>query len=56
MAFPEVGDIIPVNIFIVVVLPAPLCPKRTNTWPLYMDKFKLSTAVLSPNIFVSPFI
>ena len=40
-ASPEVGFIIPVSIFIVVVFPAPLCPNRPKIsfWPIEIEKF-----------------
>ena len=34
----------PVRMDIVVVLPAPLCPRRAVIWPLYMAKFMPATA------------
>ncbi len=55
-AFPYVGSNNPVNILIVVVFPAPLCPSKANIYPLYMVMFVLSTAAFLPNTFLSPLI
>ncbi len=35
---PEVGDIIPATIFIVVVFPAPFVPRRPNISPFFTSK------------------
>ncbi len=44
-------DPLPVSMDMVVVFPAPLCPSRAVIWPLYMLRFKLSTAFLG-NLFL----
>mmetsp|Transcript_19975 Transcript_19975/g.36281 ORF Transcript_19975/g.36281 Transcript_19975/m.36281 type:complete len:217 (-) Transcript_19975:1716-2366(-) len=49
-AVPDEGATIPVSMEMVVVLPAPLCPKRAVTWPLYIDKDSPSTAVFVPKV------
>ena len=36
VAEPEVGPVIPVNILIKVVFPAPLCPNIAVIWSSYM--------------------
>ena len=48
-AFPEEGSIKPVSIDKVVVLPAPLCPRRAKIYPLYIVMLVPLTAILSPN-------
>lgn len=45
VAWPSVGSISPVNILIVVVFPAPLCPNSAKIYPLYMVILSLNTAV-----------
>mmetsp|Transcript_23468 Transcript_23468/g.65510 ORF Transcript_23468/g.65510 Transcript_23468/m.65510 type:complete len:209 (-) Transcript_23468:2095-2721(-) len=50
VAYPSVGAIIPVNMLIVVVFPAPLCPSRAVIWSLYSDMLSPSTAVFSPKV------
>lgn len=47
---PEVGSNIPVNIEIVVVLPAPLWPNKTKMLSLYIFKLKSLTAIKSPSL------
>ena len=47
-AEPEEGGYKPVNIDIVVVFPAPLCPSRAVIWPLKMFSDSSSTATLEP--------
>ena len=47
-AEPEEGGYKPVNIDIVVVFPAPLCPRRAVIWPLKMFSESSSTATLDP--------
>ena len=47
-AEPEEGGNKPVNIDIVVVFPAPLCPRRAVIWPLKMLSESSSTATLDP--------
>jgi len=37
----------------VVVLPAPLGPRKANISPFFMEKLASSTALKSPNFFVS---
>lgn len=44
-ADPLVGGKSPVNIDMVVVLPAPLWPNSAVIWPLYMLSVRLSTAI-----------
>lgn len=44
MANPALGRSIPVNIDMVVVLPAPLWPRSAKIWPSYMRTFTPSTA------------
>src|SRR5690554_4469664 len=46
---PLVGRASPVNMFIVVVLPAPLGPKKPKTSPPTMEKLTSRTATTSPN-------
>src|SRR6185295_11126028 len=46
---PLVGASRPVNIFIVVDLPAPLGPRKPKKLPRGMARFRLSTAAKSPN-------
>jgi hypothetical protein len=47
-ADPEVGGNSPVRMDIVVVLPAPLCPRSAVICPLYMLSVNPSTATLVP--------
>lgn len=47
---------IPERQLIVVVLPAPLCPRRANIYPAYMLMFKFSTATKEPKVFLKPLI
>ena len=47
---------IPVHAFMVVVLPAPLCPMKPYISPGIMCRLRLSTASLSPYLFVRFFI
>merc|ERR1719324_564686 len=44
---PDVGGNIPVNIFMVVVLPAPLWPSKANTFPSSIHNVRSSTACTS---------
>jgi hypothetical protein len=46
----------PVNIDKVVVLPAPLWPKRAKIYPLYIVIFIPLTATLVPNLLIRPLI
>ena len=46
---PEVGESNPVSIFIVVVLPAPLGPRKQNSSPLGTSRSRPSTAFTSAN-------
>src|SRR5712691_4452270 len=55
-AFPAVGDIKPHSILISVDLPDPFGPRNPNISPPSTDRLRLSTAVTSPNLFVSPLI
>jgi len=54
-ASPPVASSIPVNMEIVVVLPAPLCPSSALTWPFtkVTDKSSTATTPLS-KVFLSP--
>jgi hypothetical protein len=52
LASPLVALSIPVNIKIVVVLPAPLCPRKVKISPSLIENFKLLTAVKFPNFLV----
>ena len=52
-AVPAVGLEIPINIFIAVVLPAPLAPKKPKISPLATSKVIAFTAVKSPNFLVN---
>ena len=47
-ADPEEGGNRPVKIDIVVVFPAPLCPRRAVIWPLKMFSERSSTATFEP--------
>ena len=47
-AEPDEGGNKPVSIDIVVVFPAPLCPRRAVIWPLKMFSESSSTATLDP--------
>ena len=47
---PEVGLSRPVSIFMVVVLPQPLEPKKPNISPFLIVKLADLTAVKSPNV------
>ena len=51
---PSVGGSSPVSIFIVVVLPQPLEPRKPKISPRSMRKLTWSTAVKVPNRCVSP--
>lgn len=53
-AQPSLGSMRPVSMEMVVVLPAPLCPKRAKIYPLYMVRFVPPTAVLFPNFLTRP--
>ena len=48
LAVPEEGGINPVNIFIVVDLPAPLGPRKPRISPCATEKFRPVTAGKSP--------
>src|ERR1700733_7185250 len=50
---PEVGCSSVVNILMVVVLPAPLGPRKAKISPLATSNDTLATAVKSPNFFTS---
>src|SRR5436189_3611025 len=52
--FPLSGLVIPTIIRIVVVFPAPLGPRKPNTLPGRTSNDSPSTAVKSPNRFVTP--
>src|SRR5580693_2724435 len=54
IAVPAVGGIKHVSIRMVVVLPAPLGPKKPTIWPFWISKEMWSTAVLRAYLFVSP--
>src|SRR5579863_6659469 len=53
VAVPAVGGMKHVNMRIVVVLPAPLGPKKPTIWPFWISKEMWSTAVLRAYLFVS---
>ena len=53
-ACPSVGGSRPVSIFIVVVLPQPLEPRKPKISPRSIRKFTWSTAMKSPNRWVKP--
>ena len=53
-ASPEVALIRSVNSFRVVVFPAPLGPKKPTHFDPSMFRFKLSSAVNEPYLFVRP--
>src|SRR5438094_868074 len=53
IAVPEVGCSSPVSILMVVVLPAPLGPRKPNSSPSPIRRFMASTAVSAPNRFVN---
>ena len=48
LTLPLLGAKLPVNIFMVVDLPAPLGPRKPSTWPLLKLKLTLLTASLPP--------
>ena len=50
---PSVGDKKPVIILMVVVLPAPLGPRKPRTSPRLREKLILSTAINGPKLFVN---
>lgn len=54
VAVPDVGGIMPVSMPIVVVLPAPLWPKRHEISPRQNCSERPLTAVKWPNCFVRP--
>jgi len=54
VALPLLASNRPVNIEIVVVFPAPLCPSKAKIYPLYIVILVSSTATLSPNTFLKP--
>src|SRR5271170_8348469 len=54
IAVPAVGGRKHVSIRMVVVLPAPLGPKKPTIWPFWISKEIWSTAVLRAYLFVSP--
>lgn len=54
VAVPAVGSNRPVNMEIVVVLPAPLCPSKAKIYPLYMVRSVPLTAFLGPNSLTKP--
>ncbi len=51
-AAPELGLDIPINIFIAVVFPAPLAPKKPKISPLATSNEMVFTAVKSPKVLV----
>ena len=55
-ASPDVGLIRDVRIFNVVLFPAPLGPRNAKAEPLGISSVRLSTAVISPKVFVRPLI
>jgi len=55
-AEPFVGCNNVVSIFIVVVLPAPLGPRKPKISPFFTENVILSTAVRSSNFFVKLFV
>jgi hypothetical protein len=56
LAFPELGRIRVVSMDMVVVLPAPLWPKKPNISPSLIDKFNLSTAVKPSYLLLKLFV
>jgi hypothetical protein len=52
VAVPLFGFITPVRVLMVVVLPAPLGPKKPKSSPFFTSKLTLSTANNSPKYFV----
>ena len=52
IASPPSGAWIPVNMLIAVVFPAPLCPRMAKISFYFIDIFRLSTALFSPNYLV----
>ena len=48
LTVPELAEIAPVKIFMVVLLPAPLGPKKPKTSPAFTSNEMLSTALTSP--------
>ena len=52
LASPEEGIESPQSIFIAVVFPAPLAPKKPKISPFLTSKVMASTAVKSPNVLV----
>ena len=53
---PEVGRMMSSSMRIVVVLPAPLGPRKPNTSPRSISRSRSATAVNSPKRFVSPWV
>src|SRR5580704_12223463 len=53
IALPAVGGRKHVSMRMVVVLPAPLGPKKPTIWPFWISKEMWSTAVLRAYLFVS---
>src|SRR5688572_6414568 len=51
---PPLGARLPVSICMVVVLPAPLGPRKPSTSPRFRSRSRLLTAVCEPNLRVSP--
>ena len=52
-AFPLVAEISPVNIFMVVVFPAPFGPRNPTHFVPWIFRFRSLTAVKLPNFFVT---
>ena len=52
---PESGCRMPVSMFMVVDLPAPLWPNRQNIYPSNRLRLSLSTIILSSKVFVRSF-
>src|ERR1700722_2374982 len=53
-ARPDVGVVSVASILTIVVLPAPLGPRRETTAPVSTERSKPLTAVKSPNLLVRP--
>ncbi len=51
-AFPDVEEMYPVSIFMVVDLPAPFGPRKPSISPSFTVKVRLSTAFFAPYCFV----